>query len=290
MFKKEQSNAILLAIMRGTEGFDDKLVDFGFNFYLCESSNPLLDQQKEGRTTRTYNDKKVGYYGFLVSIDMDYKTILAKRLGNWLSYINEIKECAIKYNKSKTQTISEQTQTISEQTQTISEQIQTNADLINYLDQILDIDSIRIIELSDIKERIMVYRDGLNIDSSIGEISRHMHKINSYKIKNGQDLIDTETKYKAYAEQMSILVDIDIKTYSYNWIRFLRPDYETYIMNFYTIDELKKLKIKNYAEYETKSMTDNKMPSIELINNGIYNDSTHFNLNSIYQIINKKKY
>ena len=43
-FKLQPNNAILLAVMRGTEGFDDKTVDFGFNFFLTKSSNPLLDQ------------------------------------------------------------------------------------------------------------------------------------------------------------------------------------------------------------------------------------------------------
>lgn len=276
VFKSTSSNAILLAVMRATEGFDDPSVDFGFNVYLSESSNPLLDQQKEGRVSRNFENKKVGYYGFLVNkYEQDYEKALIKRLGDWISYINEITKSSI---HSKHQNIKHQTKCL---TETVDD----------YMNMMIDKDNIKEINLTDIKTKIYVYMDKLNKTSYIGQIRKHMQKINRLKLKNGEELIDTEKKYIMYAVEHELPDKLDLKDYSYNWIKFLRPDYEELVRQYYNINELKSLKIKNFNDYNEKSKCDIKMPNIELINNGMYNTSDiHFNLQNIFNISKLKKF
>ena len=143
---------------------------------------------------------------------------------------------------------------------------------------------------------------GKNIDIFNNVMSIPFQKINQvsiqnwiqYKLKNNtNDLIDTEAKYKSYAELngLPLSEQLEMKIYSYNWIKFLRPDYEEYVKNYYNPIQLKELKVKNINEYIKRLITDNKIPSVELINNGLFNISNeHFNLENIYHIVKKKKY
>ena len=268
LFKLEQKDAILLAIMRGTEGFDDKLIDFGFNFFLTNSSNPLLDQQKEGRTSRVHLNKTTGYYGFLVSIDNTHENItniIVKRLGNWIKYIEEFTENTKKINNHNT-----------------DKKIKTNS--LNYLNQMIDYDLIKFIDFKDIKDKIIAYSDGINSTSTIHQIKKYMHKINKIRQMNGLELIDTELKYKKYAHELNLPIDLDMSEYSYNWIKFLRHDYNQIIEQYITENEcinlLKKQKFNDVSEikiflssYHNKK---EKVPSYEYLSNGIYDKVFNF--------------
>ena len=294
-FKKLKSNGILLAVMRATEGFDAPSVDFGFNLFITESTNGLLDQQKEGRVGRNYEDKtdnipptcgkkKIGYYGFLVDnpecsnieTNNNYRNKIIMRLGDWIRYVNEYQSETFNSN-TKPKPISD-----------------SKDKTLEYTDIIIDDENIQELNFADIKTQIHIYSDRINISSSIGEVRRHMQKINKYKLKNNtNDLIDTEAKYKSYAELngLPLSEQLEMKIYSYNWIKFLRPDYEEYVKNYYNPIQLKELKVKNINEYIKRLLTDNKIPSVELINNGLFNISNeHFNLENIYHIVKKKKY
>jgi hypothetical protein len=224
-FKSQPNNAILLAVMRGTEGFDDKTVDFGFNFFLTKSSNPLLDQQKEGRTSRVHENKTIGYYGFLVSIDDNTESvtnIIVKRLGNWIKYIDEFTSQDSKDKENK-------------ENKEIDNNIKSS---IDYLDQMIDINLIKSIDLEDIKDKIIAYSDEINSTSSIQQIKRYMQKINKIRQMNGQELIDTETKYNNYADNMNLPNKLDLSNYSSNWIKFLRHDYDQIVDNYIKESEL----------------------------------------------------
>ena len=268
LFKLEQKDAILLAIMRGTEGFDDKLIDFGFNFFLTNSSNPLLDQQKEGRTSRVHLNKITGYYGFLVSIDNTHENItniIVKRLGNWIKYIEEFTENTKKINNNGA-----------------DKKITTNS--LNYLNQIIDYDLIKFIDFKDIKDKIIAYSDGINSTSTIHQIKKYMHKINKIRQMNDLELIDTELKYKKYAHELNLPINLDMSEYSYNWIKFLRHDYNQIIEQYITENEcinlLKKQKFNDVSEikiflasYDGKK---EKVPSYEYLSNGIYDKVFNF--------------
>ena len=276
LFKNKKENSILLAVMRATEGFDDPTIDFAFNFYVSNSINPLLDQQKEGRVARLYENKTVGYYGFIINTEIDYQTILIKRLGNWINYINEL---------NNNQRLSNEKSSNEE-----SSNDKLN-DIYNYINQFIDIDSVKEINLKDIREKIIIYNDNLNCYSELVKIKKHMHLINKMRLKDNIELIDTESKYKIYAEQNGLNINLDLKDYSYNWIKFLRDDYDELTKLYYTVEELQKLNINNFDNFILKQQNDIKIPSLELINNGFYNDNTkHFNLSSLYIIKNKKKF
>jgi hypothetical protein len=273
IFKNHKTNAILLAIMRATEGFNDETIDFAFNLYLNESSNPLLDQQKEGRVARIYKNKQVGYYGFLVNrSDPNYANNIAKRYSDWISYVKGFNKITygLSHNSSS----------------------DNNVEIYDkYLDFMIDKNNIEEIGLDDIQDKIYTYIHNINATSEVGQIRRHMQKINNIRIKKGEEVIDTQRKYQMYARRNNLPENLDMKEYAYNWIRYLRPDFDEYINNFYDETYLKSLKIKNYNDYIMRSQNDIMIPNIELINNGIYNVvNNHFNLQNIYCIKKVKKY
>ena len=275
IFKSKNNNAILLSVRRATEGFDDPSIDFGFDFYIKSLPNALLDSQKEGRASRIFKGKEISYFGFINSVEnLDYEQNLIKRLGNWISYVDEFKQ-----NKNA-----------SSLTCNKNTNMNMNYDIDEYINMMID-DNIKEIEYKNIRDKIIVYIDNINPSSTITQIHKHMQKINRLNIKANTYIIDTETKYKIYAEKRNLPINLDLKDYSYNWVRFLRPDYNIYVNNFYNINDLKNLLIKNYDDYVIKSLVDKKIPSIELINNGIYNtNNEHFNPETIYNIIKRKKF
>ena len=286
IFKLLEANTILLAIGRATEGYDDPPVDFCFNLYITNNTNTLLDQQKEGRSSRAYTysngiTKKYGYYGFLINTDTSYYIdILIKRLGNWVRYVGEFTK-----NTNKTHT------NIKFSNDDITTEIVSDADnLLSYIDQLIDINLLNTIELSDIKDKIIAYSSDIGINSTTKQIGQYIRRINKIRLSNNLELIDTEAKYMTYATNNNLPTEINPNDFSYNWIKFLRPDYEELIKKYYTIDELKKLKIRNYNDYEAKQLSDIKIPTIEQINNGIYNESDqYFNLAKTFIIIRKKR-
>ena len=264
LFKNKKENSILLAVMRATEGFDDPTIDFAFNFYVSNSINPLLDQQKEGRVARLYEKKTVGYYGFIINTEIDYQTILIKRLGNWINYINELNN----------------NQRLSNEKLLNEESSNELNDIYNYINQFIDIDSIKEINLKDIREKIIIYNDNLNCYSELVKIKKHMHLINKIRLKDNIELIDTENKYKIYAEQNGLNINLDLKDYSYNWIKFLRDDYDELTKLYLNEDELLNiltkqnfndiLSIKNFMN------NNNINPSYEYVSNGFYNKYFNF--------------
>lgn len=270
-FKEKEESSILLVVMRATEGFDDPKIDFAFNLYLTNSENPLLDQQKEGRVCRICKDKNIGYYGFLVNRESNYEEILIKRLGNWIKYIEELFKTQTG-NKIESKKLKELRELKIE----------------NYINQFIDEDLIREIDLKELKEKIIAYNDNINILSSINDIKKYMQKIN--RMRNIDEIIDTKDKYWKYARENNLPCDINIESYLYNWVKFLRSDFEEFILNYYTKNELKELNIKNEDDYIERTNYDNKLPEYKYILNGIYNIDSHFNLKTIFKIKSKKKY
>lgn len=272
-FKNENKNSILLAVYRGTEGFDDTTIDFGFNLYVCNNSNPLLDQQKEGRVSRTTfinsdgQIKKVGYYGFLTNIDNEeYKNILIKRLGDWINYIKEFENYSNNNNLIK---------------YTTNNYIDM---IIDKTDIIIDENNIKEINYEDIKTGIYKYSEKLNNMMDLISIKRHMHKYNNYILKkietNSLQLIDTKEKYIEYANKYDM--PIDIIPDNYNWIKFLRPDYNELIKKYYNIDEfIDNIKNNNFESVNDiinyiKINDNNLYPSYDYINNGFYDKNINF--------------
>lgn len=88
-FKSADKNAILLAVNRGCEGFDDPKSDFGVKLYIVNDADPLPESQRMGRFSRTYTGKTHGTYITLETTDIDImKTNLIERLASWISFLN----------------------------------------------------------------------------------------------------------------------------------------------------------------------------------------------------------
>jgi len=259
-FKSSKTNSILLAVFRATEGFDDPSIDFGFNLYTTESSNPLLDQQKEGRVSRIFPNKILGYFGFLYNQSVEtYESTLVKRLGDWINYIKEYESDYTKNNKKKP---------------LIKENITEE-----YVELLLDSTNIKTIGLDLIKNKIFNYCESFT--GSISDIKRILRKVNKKNLDEGKELIDTEQKYNEYAKTKTNWSQSNsIQLESQNWVELLRPDFEQWKLQYYTWDQLKafcyKNKIKNIEIFKKFDGTNKKIPKYEYILSGMYNTSKSF--------------
>ena len=272
LFKSYTTNSILLAIFRATEGFDDKSIDFGFNLYTTESSNPLLDQQKEGRVSRTYPNKTSGYFGFLCNQSSEtYESSLVKRLGDWINYIKEFETT----NKIKTTNTKKQFD---------------NFTTDQYIELLLDSTKIKTINLDSIKNKIFNYCE--NFTGSINDIKGVIQKENKKRLETGLDLIDTKEKYDDYAKTKTgwILSD-SIQLESQNWVELLRPDFDQWIQQFYTWGQLKefcyKNKVATVQSFKQIAGKD-KVPDYQYILSGMYNlPKLHRDINTILYVENE---
>ena len=251
LFKKRNNNGILLAIYRGTEGFDDPTVDFGFNMYISEQSNPLLDQQKEGRVCRTYEGKPKGYFGFLCNIsDIDHENIISRRLGDWINFINE-------YDKKYNGYVSNKT-----------DELPTT---VKYIEFILDINNIKIIDYNSIKNKIYKYCEKITDKCTANDIKRIITKENKIR----KYIIDTKTKYDDFARERELPLSDKIEVMYNNWVKLLHPNYDYIKTLYYTVDELKEIFNKHKIDKIDKIniLDDPKIPSRDYFNSGFYNTS-----------------
>ena len=92
-FLEKENNAILLSVMRATEGFDDDRLEFGIRMYHSENIDHLNESQKMGRFNRWHKnnpngEKKNGYYGTLELIDNkdEIRKSLIKRFKSWIAF------------------------------------------------------------------------------------------------------------------------------------------------------------------------------------------------------------
>ena len=268
-FKNKEKNAILLSVYRATEGFDDKPIDFGFNVYTVKSSNPLLDQQKEGRVSRNYSNKLCGYFGFLVNEDFnetEESDNIAKRLADWISYMEQFENLKNEKDKKKEK----------------SSKIKTFQD---YLNIIIDSKNFEKIEFDKIKKKIFKYVEKIeNGITSANTIKRIIQKENKKRLVNNLELIDTKEKYDIYAADWGLTLSDEITMVeNNNWVKLMRPDFNEFIKEFYTWDELKYLcDINRITTFlELKNFTITKIPKYYL-NSGIYNINKIVNFIDIY--------
>jgi superfamily II DNA or RNA helicase len=263
LFKARKNKSILLAIYRGTEGFDDMTVDFGFNMYVSELSNPLLDQQKEGRVCRTCKGKTKGYFGFLCNIsDTDHENIISKRLGDWINYINEYEKNYCNFSKSKKE---------------------KDPTTVQYIEYILDINNIKIIDYESIKNKIYKYCEKIDITNyTINDIKRIIAKEN----KNKKTIIDTKQKYDLFAVSHDLPLSDTIECN--NWVKLLHPNFEHIKTKYYSVDELRQVFKDNMIEnIDMIDFTDPKIPPYDYLNSGFYNTVKH-NINLVDMFYRKK--
>lgn len=267
-FKINHSNMILLVVDRGTEGFDDKYIDFGFDMYLCKKSDPLKKLQKEGRVARICEGKEIGYYGSLiVKHDVNQKNNIAKQFADWIKYVlnnTSIDRLNIKFN------------CVEKNEDEINDDIKIN--LMNQL-----IDEFNVVELNYDEIRYEIIKELNNDDAfNVQRIKKQMRMINKLRFKNKEPLIDTKKLYNEYAVIHDLPTDIIIE--DNNWTKFLRYDYDEFINNYYTKEELKQIcqvnNIRNYDMYVEYCKQDNKCYNVDYIVSNVYGNL--FNLDDYF--------
>jgi superfamily II DNA or RNA helicase len=272
-FKSIHNNALLLVVDRGCEGFDDKYVDFGLDMYICKNPNPLKMQQKEGRVSRLCEGKEIGYYGCLVmSNDSKMKNKIAKRYANWIENALTDTSAIPSNGKYKNKTTVDDSDNVT----------------IHLIDQILDDENI--IELGYDELRDEIIREITNdCNIEVQQIKRHMKMVNKMKIRKGEQIIDTKILYDEYAALHNL--PTNIKVDDNNWVKFLRFDYEDYIKNFYTRDELKQVcknnNIRNYEMYREYCSQDPKCFKHDYLVSNVYGNL--FNIDDYFVRISKRR-
>jgi superfamily II DNA or RNA helicase len=272
IFKGSKTNSILLVVFRACEGFDDSSIDFGFNLYITETTNPLLDQQKEGRVSRNFPGKTLGYFGFLYNQSVEtYENILIKRLGDWVNYIKEYELEFKKTDKKK---------------KSSSNILSTE----EYIELLLDSTNIKIIGFETIKNKIFNYCESFT--GSISDIKRILQKVNKKNLEDGKELIDTEEKYNEYAKsKTNWLYSNSIQLESQNWVELLRPDFEQWKLQYYTWIQLHefccKHKISSIQSFK-KITGKGRIPDYQYILSGMYNVPKFYkDINTILYVENE---
>ena len=150
----------------------------------------------------------------------------------------------------------------------------------------------KIIEFDNIKKKIFKYVEKLeNGITTASTIKRIIQKENKKRLINNIELIDTKEKYDKYAEEWGLTLSNQIENVkNNNWVELLRPDFNDFIKQFYTWDELetylKQTIIPSIAEFE-KINNNNKIPNYSLIESGMYNENK--NEKALVNILYKKK-
>ncbi len=92
-FLSLDSNAILLSVMRATEGFDDDKLEFGIRMYYSNTVDPLNESQKMGRFNRWYANEpnKLKTHGYYASLEIsdnkeEIKKSLILRFRSWIAF------------------------------------------------------------------------------------------------------------------------------------------------------------------------------------------------------------
>ena len=109
-FVKINNNAILLSVMRATEGFDDDKLEFGIRMYYSNSIDALNESQKMGRFNRWHNNKidglkKGGFYGSLEISDNkeEIRNSLIQRFKSWIAFARSYDKSNSGKSKEKTE-------------------------------------------------------------------------------------------------------------------------------------------------------------------------------------------
>jgi superfamily II DNA or RNA helicase len=217
-FKAEGENAILLAVMRCTEGFDDDKLEFGARMFYSNKIDPLNESQRMGRFNRWHknNNKSDGLkkYGYFSSLELgdskeELKKSLIQRFRSWIAFarINATDSFEISGTKSSTDTI------------------------YKIIELYVDIDTLKTYDI-DIQADII---------NSIKHLDRDRFVIKAVLKKYNESRpnpINTRSSYNNWAilNNFPIADELEAKEkIDFNWLFSLTPD------DYLSFNELKKL-------------------------------------------------
>ncbi len=236
-FLKLNSNAILLAVNRATEGFDDDRLEFGIRMFYSNQVDPLYESQRMGRFNRWYQnnpngDKKLGYYASLEVSD-NTETIrksLIQRFKSWITF-------------AKTYTNNYPNTDVNRQ--------QRQKEIIELIQQYVDISTLKTYSI-DIEKDIIASINNKEFDKY--KIRNALRKENNKREE--KDKIKTKSNYDIWAVENDFPICDELEEYGFNDYKFL---FDLDEKEFLTWSELKKLcKVyqNKYPELKTDEIYD----------------------------------
>jgi len=179
-FVKENSNALLFAVNRAIEGFDDDKIDFGVRMYYGTMIDPVTETQRMGRLNRWYNNdpihKKEGYFVTLEINDTEeMRKSIIFRLKSWVMFARSYD----KFGKNGVNNNEKEKQII----EILNKYIDANILKIHHIDL-----------KADIINAILNKRNDKN------EIRLAIIKENKNRQQEGKQVINTKYVYDEWAE------------------------------------------------------------------------------------------
>ena len=214
-FTKLNNNAILLSVMRATEGFDDDKLEFGIRMYYSNTIDPLNESQKMGRFNRwhenNYNGlKKMGYYGSLEICDnkIELRNSLIQRFKSWIAFARSYNKGS--YSNSKENIIMK------------DNEVKVKSEMKEIMENYIDIEILEMYEI-DIEKDIIKAIENKEFDKY--KIKHSL--ILENKKKNIKDKINTKSQYDEWALEMDypICDELEEKGFSdFKWLFNMKTD------------------------------------------------------------------
>ncbi len=232
-FLAENTNAILLSVMRATEGFDDDRLDFAVRMYYSNQIDPLNESQKMGRLNRYHNNKASEYksLGYFSTLELSdnvevMRQSLIQRFKSWITFAREYNKNNGNHNDLKED---------------------KEKEIKKLINTYVDMDVLKIYEI-DIEKDI--------IDSfKVKEFDKYKIK-NALKIENikrKDDKINVKSLYDEWAINNNYPICDELEEYGFNdfkWLFDMKED------NYLRWSELKNLCKKYQTENTNMTITE----------------------------------
>jgi len=252
IFKNEKRNAILLAVFRATEGYDDKNIEFGIRSYIAVDIDPILEIQRIGRVMRINENKEFGYFiNMTIKDDDEVVKKIIKLYSDIVKYLIEYGGHEKMYTKGSC----------------------SENNTITIIENFFEFDEKDTHEFN-MRNEIMK----ITFDNPIKEIKKHLNQINKIRYDNGLEMINTKNKLKVYMEKEQF-DEFEVK--DRNIVKFCLGSKLFDIIKSkycYDMEEFKnicnKLEISTIEDYEQKYNKNNRLPPYEYIESGFYMELT----------------
>lgn len=228
-FVKINNNAILLSVMRATEGFDDDKLEFGIRMYYSNSIDPLNESQKMGRFNRWHENKsdglkKGGYYGSIEVSDNkeEIRNSLIHRFKSWIAF-------ARSYDKGTSG----------------KSKIDKEKEIKEILEKYVDINTLQYYEI-DIEKDIIKAMENKEFDKYK---IRHI-LIQENNKRDDKNKINTKSMYDLWATEMNYPICDELEEFGFNdfkWLFNMKSD------EYLNWSELKKVCREYQMEYSDEN-------------------------------------
>jgi superfamily II DNA or RNA helicase len=232
-----KTNAILLAVGRATEGFDDDRLEFGIRMFYSNQVDPLNESQRMGRFNRWYQnnpngDKKLGYYASLEVSDNTeiIRKSLIQRFKSWITF-------------AKTYTNNFPNTDVNRQ--------QRQKEIIELIQQYVDISTLNTYSI-DIEKDIIASINNKEFDKY--KIRNALRKENNKREE--KDKIKTKSNYDIWAIENDFPICDELEEAGFNDFKFLFDLDEKEFLSWNELKKLCKVYQNKYPELKTDEIYD----------------------------------